>query len=151
MYEKYLSILKQKNIKITSQRLEILRYLDQNRMHQSVDQIYNKLKNKNPSLPKTTVYNSLQILAKEGIIKTISISNSELRYDFNNNNHHHFLCKKCGKIIDVDIKCKNCYVNHDNEFKCPNVIDLIKKGYEIDEIHGYFKGLCNDCKLKEGD
>ena len=104
----------------------------------------------NPSLSKTTVYNSLQLLAKEGIIKSISISNSELRYDFNNQNHHHFLCKKCGKILDIDILCNKCHVNQFNEVTCPSVADLINKGYEIEEIHGYFKGICDGCKKKEG-
>ena len=151
MYEKYLKLLKDKNIKITSQRLEILKYLDNNRKHQSVEEIYNILKEKNPSLSKTTVYNSLQLLVKEGIIKSMSISNSELRYDFDNQNHHHFLCKKCGKIIDVDMKCKKCYVKNYNDLQCPSVAELIKKGYIIDELHGYFKGLCSECKKREDE
>ena len=64
-----------------------------------------------------------------------SISISETRYDFKSKMHHHFLCKQCGKIIDIDIEC-------------PNINRIIKEGYKVDEVHGYFKGLCKNCKTK---
>ena len=67
MIEKYVNILKNKSIKITSQRLEILKFLDINRNHPTAEQIYLKLKEKNPSLSKTTVYNSLETLNKNNI------------------------------------------------------------------------------------
>ena len=84
MFEKYVKVLKENSIKITPQRLEILRYLDENRTHPTADQIYTGLKEKNPSLSKTTVYNSLEILGKHGIIQSLTISGSESRYDFKN-------------------------------------------------------------------
>ena len=135
MFEKYVKLLKEDSIKITPQRLEILRYLDSHRTHPTVEEIFSELKQKNPSLSKTTVYNSVEILRKHGLIQSVSISISETRYDFKNKMHHHFLCKKCGKIMDIDIEC-------------PNINKVMKEGYKIEEVHGYFKGLCNKCKIK---
>ena len=132
MIEKYVKLLRENSIKITPQRLEILKYLDKNRTHPTVEEIYKKLKGDNPALSKTTVYNSLEILKKNNIIQTISITGSESRYDFKNDMHHHFLCKKCGSIIDIDISC-------------PNINKTIEKGYKIQEVHGYFKGICKKC------
>ena len=132
MFEKYVRLLRDKSIKVTPQRLEILRYLDENRMHPTVDQIYSNLKRKNPSLSKTTVYNSLEILGKCVIIQSLTISASELRYDFKQKMHHHFLCKKCGNIIDID-----------NE--CPNIGKILESGHKVEEVHGYFKGICDKC------
>ena len=136
MFEKYVELLKEKSIKITPQRLEILMYLDNNRNHPTADQIYVNLKDKNPSLSKTTVYNSLEILNKNNIIQAISITGSETRYDFKNDMHHHFICKKCGSIIDIDIAC-------------PNIKKTIDEGYKIQEVHGYFKGICKKCMMVE--
>jgi Fe2+ or Zn2+ uptake regulation protein len=136
MFEKYIKLLKENPIKITFQRLEILRYLDNHRTHPTADQIYSGLKGKNPSLSKTTVYNSLRIFKKYGIIQTLTISGSELRYDFKRSIHHHFLCKKCGKIIDIDSSC-------------PHIEKIMEEGYQIDEAHGYFKGICKECLQKE--
>ena len=136
MFEKYVKLLKENSIKITPQRLEILKYLDENRTHPTVDEIYSSLKEKNPSLSKTTVYNSVETLREHGIIQSLTISGSELRYDFENKMHHHFLCKKCGTIIDIDIEC-------------PNIGKMLESGHKVEEVHGYFKGICKKC-IKKG-
>ena len=134
--EKYVNILKKNNIKITSPRLIILKYLDENCTHPTADQIYTDLKTNNPSLSKTTVYNALDTLTKHGIIQAITISGSELHYDLNRGMHHHFYCKKCGKIIDVDISC-------------PNIEKMKQFGHKVEEVHGYIKGICKDCLKKD--
>ena len=136
MFKKYVKLLEENSIKTTLQRLEILRYLDDHRTHPTADQIYSDLKIKNPSLSKTTVYNSLKIFKENGIIQTLTISSSEIRYNLNCNIHHHFLCKKCGKIIDIDRSC-------------PHIEKIRNEGYQIDEAHGYFKGICKECLQKE--
>ena len=129
---KYIPLLKDLNLKVTHQRLAILKYLDENNTHPTAEEIYSKLKQKNPSLSKTTVYNSLEVLKKYGIIQSLTICGSEHRYDFKEGMHHHFLCKKCGKIIDIHISC-------------PNIQKVKRYGHEIEEIHGYFKGVCKNC------
>jgi Fe2+ or Zn2+ uptake regulation protein len=134
--EKYVKILKENDLKITSQRLIVLQYLDKNCTHPTADQIYTDLKTNNPSLSKTTVYNALDALQKHGIIQVITISGSELRYDINHGMHHHFYCKKCGNIIDIEISC-------------PNVEKMSEYGHKVEEIHGYIKGICKNCLKKE--
>ena len=134
--EKYVTILKQNQLKITPQRLAIMKYLDENRTHPTADRIYIDLKEKNPALSKTTVYNSVETLKEHGIIQSLTISGSELRYDFENKMHHHFLCKKCGNIIDIDIEC-------------PNIGKMLESGHKVEEVHGYFKGICKKCMKKE--
>lgn len=134
--EKYVTILKQNQLKITPQRLAIMKYLDENRTHPTADRIYIDLKEKNPALSKTTVYNSVETLKEHGIIQSLTISGSELRYDFENKMHHHFLCKKCGNIIDIDVEC--AFLNK-----------FLHGKHRVDEVHGYFKGICEDC-LKKG-
>ncbi len=134
--EKYVELLKENNLKVTPQRIMILKYLDNHRMHPTADEIYSSLKKSIPSLSKTTVYNSLDVLKKFGLIQALTICGLEQRYEFLNYMHHHFLCKKCGKIMDIDIKC-------------PNIQKTIEKGHKIDEVHGYFKGICKNCVKKE--
>ena len=136
MFEKYVKLLKENSIKITPQRLEILKYLDVHRTHPTVEQIYTELKEKTPSLSKTTVYNSVEILRDHGLIQSITISGSESRYDFKHGMHHHFLCKNCGEITDIDVEC-------------PNLGKMLKCGHNVEEVHGYFKGICKKCLKKE--
>ena len=53
--ETYAKILKEKGIKVTPQRLEILRFLDTHHTHPSADEIYHELKKRNPASIKTCV------------------------------------------------------------------------------------------------
>jgi Fe2+ or Zn2+ uptake regulation protein len=136
MFEKYLKLLKNNSIKVTPQRLDILKYLDEHKTHPTADQIFTDLKETNPSLSKTTVYNSLEILKDRSLIQSLTISGCEMRYDLKHGMHHHFLCKKCGRIDDIDIEC-------------PNLGKILESGHNIEEVHGYFKGICQKCIKKE--
>jgi Fe2+ or Zn2+ uptake regulation protein len=136
MLNTYVKLLKDNAIKITPQRLEILRYLDEHHTHPTVDEIYSALKTKNPSLSKTTVYNSLETLKKHKLIQSLTISSSETRYDIKHGLHHHFLCQHCGAIIDIEITC-------------PNVNKIVHGGHRVEEVHGYFRGICKEC-IKKG-
>ncbi|MFQ6107660.1 MAG: Fur family transcriptional regulator [Thermoplasmata archaeon] len=130
--EKYAKMLRERHLKVTPQRLEVLRFLDENRTHPTADDIYRALRKKNPSLSKTTVYNVLDVLGECNMVDVLTISGTEARYDLRESPHHHFLCKSCGVIIDVDIEglCLDCFP---------------EKGHKVEEVHGYFKGICKDC------
>jgi Fe2+ or Zn2+ uptake regulation protein len=138
--DKYVSLLKSHDLKVTHQRLRILEYINHHYNHPTAETIYSALKADHPSLSRTTVYNTLEILSDAGIIHRLTISPTEHRYDMSETMHHHFICKKCHTIYDVD-------------FSCPH-IDVLKQkakeqGHEIHEIQGIFKGRCRDCIEKE--
>ncbi len=124
-------------IRPTYQRMSIYSYLDKNRNHPTADKIYSDLVKKIPTMSRTTVYNTLDMFLKNKIIKVLTIKGNEARYDIDNSDHHHFLCRECGRIIDVDVKCPY----GDGRSKSVD-------GHRIEEIHGYFKGICKDCLRK---
>jgi len=136
MYEDDLTLLKAHHLKATPQRLQILHYLQTHHTHPGADEIYTALKRTTPSLSRTTVYNALETLKKEHLIHAITISGSETRYDSRLDTHHHFLCTHCKKISDI-------------ELICPNIKNVEGNGYCINEVHGYFKGLCPTCAKKQ--
>ena len=128
-------ILITKGFKPTFQRLRILEYLQKHNNHPTVEMIYENLVQDIPTISKTTIYNTLNALVEKGIVCAITITGTETRYDFKTFPHHHFLCRRCGKVIDVDIECP--YVKKGQ-------ID----GHKIEELHGYFKGICKECLRK---
>ena len=130
--DKIVKMLKENNLKVTPQRLIVLKYLGENCTHPTTDQIYKDLKTNNPSLSKTTVYNTLQVLERNGIVQSLTISGTEHRYDIKHGMHHHFLCKECGEITDIDVEC-------------PNLGRMLECGNNVEEVHGYFKGICKKC------
>lgn len=127
--------LEKKGIRPSYHRIKILKYLDQHRTHPTVDEIYESLLKELPTLSRTTVYNTLELLQKEGVISNLTISGSETRYDFIANAHSHFMCKKCGKIIDIE------------KVDCPCESNKFIKGNKIEETHLYFKGVCKKCQM----
>lgn len=129
-------ILQAKGFKPTFQRLRILEYLQQHKNHPTVEMIYEDLVKEIPTISKTTIYNTLNALVEKGIIRAITITGSETRYDYGRFWHHHFLCRRCGKVIDIDIQC-------------PYLQEKQIKGHQIEELHGYFKGICKECLRKK--
>lgn len=129
-------LLTDKGLKPTYQRLMIIDYLSKNRKsHLTAERIYKALNGKMPMLSMTTVYNTLNAFLEAGIVSAITITGSEIRYGFITKPHHHFLCRVCGTIIDIDISC-------------PTAERKSVEGHKIEEIHGYFKGLCKKCLKK---
>jgi Fe2+ or Zn2+ uptake regulation protein len=129
-------LLAAKGIKPTHQRLEILRYLEQHRNHPTADMIYQDLVQAMPTMSKTTVYNTLNSFAESGIVRPVTITGTEVRFDLKTACHHHFLCEECGRIYDIEL----C---------CPNLERKDVDGHQVKEIHGYFKGLCAECRRKK--
>jgi Fe2+ or Zn2+ uptake regulation protein len=126
-------ILYEKGIKPSYARIKIYSYLQLNRMHPTVDEIYNALVNEIPTLSKTTVYNTLKLFESAGITRAITIEDNEARYDINVDNHGHFKCKQCGKIYDFSINMEKMELEGLNNFI-------------ITEKNVYFKGVCAECR-----
>src|SRR5699024_2122979 len=99
----------------------IINYISSNQNHPSATIIYHSLKKKLPKLSLSTVYQNLDALKKNGVIKEITIKNGPNRYDINTNNHYHIICQSCGKVRDF-----NYPVLHEIEKVASSVFD-----YEI--------------------
>jgi len=114
------------------QRLRILEYLLNNLCHPTVEMIYSELIREIPTLSKTTIYNTLNLFQKRGLILGLTIDESEVRYESNVVPHAHFKCEECGEIFDVNI----CY---------PIITKGFVNNHKVHEGHLYLKGICKDC------
>ncbi|HEC79474.1 MAG TPA: transcriptional repressor [candidate division WOR-3 bacterium] len=133
--EKLKSRLEEKGLKPTYPRLKVIEYLSDNiNSHPTVEMIYEALKGEIPTISITTIYNTLNAFLENKLVAAETITGTEIRYDIVTTPHHHFLCKICGRIIDIEISC-------------PIFGDGKKmiNGHKIEEVHGYFKGICKDC------
>jgi Fur family transcriptional regulator, peroxide stress response regulator len=117
-------------------RIEILDFLMKKKIHPTVEDIYENLSARIPTLSKTTIYNTLKILVAKKLVSEITIEENEVRYDYSDAVHLHFKCKKCGKLYNV---FHNCALLNKKE------ID----GHLIDEYHLYLIGVCKNCREKE--
>ncbi|MDR3366677.1 MAG: transcriptional repressor [Prevotellaceae bacterium] len=128
--------LEQFGVKPSLQRIAIMGYLMDNFVHPTVDTVFSGLSASIPTLSKTTVYNTLKLLARQGAVLELNIDDKNLRYDANIFRHAHFRCKQCGSVHDVPV----------GSFEALNV----KSAGElvITESQLYYKGYCGRCKAE---
>ena len=66
----------------------------------TAEQIFLVLKEKEPKVVLATVYNNLNTLCSEELIRKVTMEGSPDRYD-KIQRHDHLICKKCGKLSDI--------------------------------------------------
>jgi len=92
--------LRERGYKLTSQRLAIISLLSKDITHPGASDILKKIRKSLPQVSMSTVYYTLDILKKEGLIQELEFYDRDNRYDINVSNHINLICKKCGKIED---------------------------------------------------
>jgi Fur family peroxide stress response transcriptional regulator len=124
--------LKKRNIRLSPRRLRVVAYLCQNLVHPTVDQIYVDLHREFPTLSRTTIYNTLHLLAEAGLVRVLSIDDNETRYDIVTELHGHFRCGECGAIFNFGLN--------------PDALAADGlEGFKVTDKDVYFKGVCPKC------
>lgn len=78
----------------------ILGLIYQSNEHMTAEQIFLELKKTEPKVVQATVYNNLNALCQEGLIRRLSMESSPDRYD-KILRHDHLVCRKCGALSDM--------------------------------------------------
>lgn len=124
--------LAEHGVKPSFQRIKILDYLISQKNHPTVNDIYLSLIDVIPTLSKTTVYNTLNLLIEHHLVNEVLVEENEVRYEFSEGIHGHFKCDRCGRLFDVPLK-----------IDLNAISDLAR--YTINEQHIFFKGFCSEC------
>ena len=115
------------------QRIAIMDYLLTHRTHPTVDEVYVALNKEIPTLSKTTVYNTLRLFAEHGAALMLTIDEKKICFDGVVKPHAHFMCRRCGRLVDVDLP------GGFEGFR-PTMED-----FTVEETHVYYKGVCKSC------
>lgn len=78
----------------------ILNIINESHDHMTAEQVFFALKKTEPKVALATVYNNLNTLCSEDLIRKISMEGSPDRYD-KIRRHDHLICKRCGKLSDI--------------------------------------------------
>lgn len=135
-FDELLEKAKASGIRLTPQRMELLRALSETTGHPTADVLYRLVNQMLPSVTPATIHRNLQELVKAGLIATLERTGRPTQYDPTVDEHHHFVCRRCGRIFDV-------YLSH-SEYR----IDRRKSelnGASIDRFEVHFDGTCTDC------
>lgn len=100
--EKLKLYLKSKGFKITKEREEIIKEIENIEGHFNPDELYLKMKSKGSKISRASIYRTLPILLEGGLIEVAEKSDKQTYYEkIKDKKHHdHMICIKCGKIIE---------------------------------------------------
>lgn len=137
-FTQLIDALKERDFRLTPQRVELVRLIAASEGHPSANQLYEKIKGKFPTMSHATVYKTLALLKEMNQVFEIDLR-EDSHYDGNRPHpHSHLICTKCNKIVDGE------------ETLGPEVITRLEQasGYTILRPQISLYGLCPNCKVE---
>ncbi len=132
--------LREKGYRLTPQRSLVLQALHSAEGHISAEEIYQQVQAKYPEVNISTVYRTLELLKRLGLVTETALGDGLLRYHHvDKGHHHHLICQGCGRVFELD----------------ESVLDSFKEtlakryGFVPDIRHLAIFGHCIDCQAKK--
>jgi len=134
--EKIIKFLKERGIKVTPQRIAIAKAIT-HLNHPTAEEICKYLEKSHPYIGLATVYRTIKLFAKQGIVRELSFSNKGTRYDINVKPHINLVCVNCGQIKDID------------SIELESLIkDFMDNGYQVIGFRFEIDIYCESCRAR---
>ncbi len=134
-------ILREHDLKVTWQRLELLKLLSATQKHYDAEEIYLQLRRRKKNVSRATVYRSLETLVDEGLVDRVDFGDGRMRYEHSGDNdehHDHLICANCGKVVE--------FFNLEIEAL---QIDICRgAGFTPTDHTMHIYGICPDCQVR---
>lgn len=127
--------LKSAGLQVTAQRLAVYRSV-QASPHATADEICQAVREDLGVISRQAVYDALNAMTENGLIRRIQPAGSIARYEHRVENHHHLACRRCESLIDID-----CAVG-----EAPCLTPQSDHGYLVDEAEVIYWGICPECQ-----
>lgn len=147
MEEKYLEaenkfseFLKKKGLRITPQRMLILKVFLGTEEHVSMEELFLKVRQQDGSIGQVTIYRTLKLLCSAGLASAVNFEEGLVRYEPHGRHHHdHLVCERCGRKVE--------FVDHEIEARQKKLCrDL---GFQLTNHHMVLYGICAECQQEE--
>ena len=136
--DKFKEFMLDKGLKSTRQREVILDEFLRVGSHISTEELYLRLRRKNPQLGYATVHRTLKLFAECGIAEQRHFGDGQARYEASDldEHHDHLICVTCGRIV---------------EFEDPRIERLQEEvarhhGFSIERHRLELYGCCESCR-----
>ncbi|HWA77738.1 MAG TPA: transcriptional repressor [Polyangiaceae bacterium] len=100
-HDDVIALLIQNGIQPSAQRVAVADYVLFTDEHPSADRVFARVKKVLPVLSRATVYNTLNLLVKKGLLRELVLAEGKIVFDPKMDRHHHFLDESSGRIYDV--------------------------------------------------
>ncbi len=133
--------------RITVPRQMILEVLSKASGHLSAEDIYLEVHRLYPAIGLTTVYRTLDLLTRMGVVSKFDFGDGRARYEIaephgGRGHHHHLVCTNCGRVVDY-----TDFIDEEIDLLNRTEKGLSKKyGFKITHHSIQFYGLCQECQ-----
>jgi Fe2+ or Zn2+ uptake regulation protein len=129
-------LCRERGERCTVQRRAILEAVLDLDNHPSADQIYGGVASRLPGIARTTVYRTLEHLARMGIITKACHPGRVARFDPRLDLHHHLVCLQCDDFIDFE----------DDTLNQLSIPDTSEFDFEVNDYRVQLRGTCQHCR-----
>src|SRR5256886_16097360 len=136
--EVFLKHIQKQGLKRTAQRDLILDVFLRTEGHVSGEDLYQLVREKDPTVGQTTVYRTLKLLTDAGLAREVRFGDGRAHYEHNykHQHHDHMICAKCGKIIEF----------FSAELEAIQDAMAAKHKFEVTQHLLRIIGICADCR-----
>jgi Fur family ferric uptake transcriptional regulator len=101
-FEAFNRYIVSRGLKQTRQREVILATFLEVDKHIDVEELYQRVRDRNPSIGHATVYRTMKLLTECGLAHERHFGDGMARYEqvSRKNHHDHLICTRCGRIIE---------------------------------------------------
>jgi Fur family peroxide stress response transcriptional regulator len=137
--------LKRAGLKLTPQRIAIVRLFADDESHPTAQDMFERLRPEFPSMSFATVYNTLDTLARTGLAGIVRLPGRRgdaARFDPNTGPHHHAVCDGCGAVVDIAAGSLD---------PTPASVKKLRRtapGFSVRAVERIYRGLCARCAKK---
>jgi Fur family peroxide stress response transcriptional regulator len=129
-------VCREKDLRLTPQRLEVYKTIVRTTEHPSADDILKKVRKRIPNISHDTVYRTLSWLVENQLVFQVGVVNGMARFDGNLDIHAHYICDQCGFIGDI----------FSDRLKNMNLNSLVPPDFSVQNVLLEFRGICKSCR-----
>lgn len=130
-------VLRRHGHRVTRQREMILDAICAAGGHTAFDAIYGRVRARDDSIDRSTVYRTLHLFVELGLIVEARVPGGETRYEVRQlSPHHHLVCRECGSEREVS----NATIQA--------LVDALMREYHFQVVpdHLVLYGVCEGCQ-----
>jgi len=137
--ETYRRRCRQGGLAFTAQRRAILEAVLDLDDHPTADQVHAVLSRKRLRVSRATVFRTLEVFARRGVITKACHPGSTVRYDWRTEQHHHLVCLNCDRVVDIS----------DSRLDAVPLPDTRRFGFVVSDFKVQLRGICKECRKQE--
>ena len=138
--DRFRDFLQTQKLKLTSERVALVREIFSTHYHFEADELLFKMKEKRVKISRATVYRTLELLVKSGMVRRVHLGEDHYHYEHvrGDSHHDHLICTTCGAVIEF----------HDEALEARQ-IEICERRKFTPTFHNLqILGVCGSCRKK---